>query len=50
MRIAVVVFLSAAFFLFLFAVFALYRPGGLFVMALTALALLAIGFFVKPLG
>jgi hypothetical protein len=48
MRIAAVVFLSASLFLFLFAVFALYRPGGVLVMALTACALLAIGLFVKP--
>jgi hypothetical protein len=50
MRIAAVVFLTAALLLFLFAVFALYRPGGLLVVALTVCALLAIGFFVKPSG
>jgi hypothetical protein len=48
MRIAAVVFLSASLFLLLFAVFALYRPGGVLVMAFTACALLAIGLFVKP--
>jgi hypothetical protein len=43
---AAVVFVSASLSLFLLAVLALYRPGGLLVVAFTACTLLLISLFV----